>query len=251
MNPGLVRKQLIGMPMPASQRGAVLFIALIVMVAMTLAAIGMMRSIDTTTMIAGNLAFKQTTIHAGDVGIDEGYKWLMTVQQNNPVLLTTNQSANNCTVVSNPGNATCQGGIADAAPAYWASVEACEINNSCVGRQWWSDIGNWYEGQGSGVHVYPPDAIADDVTKVPPREIIINDPNGNRIATVRFLIHRMCDTGNNCQSLSNSAALAGNSEIADSPVYTISSVLYRITSRTEGFRGAVSYAQAFVRLPGN
>lgn len=42
-----------------SQRGVVLFIALIVLVAMTLAGIALVRSVDTANVISGNLAFKQ------------------------------------------------------------------------------------------------------------------------------------------------------------------------------------------------
>lgn len=59
------------------QRGVVLFIALIVLVAMTLAGIGMVRSVDTGNVIAGNLAFKQATLNASDRGIEAGYQWLL------------------------------------------------------------------------------------------------------------------------------------------------------------------------------
>jgi hypothetical protein len=44
------------------QRGVVLFIALIVMVVMTLAAIALFRSMDTTNQAVGNLAFRQSSI---------------------------------------------------------------------------------------------------------------------------------------------------------------------------------------------
>ena len=63
--------------LPSQGRGAVLFIALIVLVAMTLAGIAIMRSVDTTTLIAGNLAFKQGTIQSSDNGIETAFQWLM------------------------------------------------------------------------------------------------------------------------------------------------------------------------------
>lgn len=72
------------------QRGTVLFIALIVLVAMTLAGIAIMRSVDTATLIAGNLAFKQGTIQASDSGIEQGYQWLLA---NRAVLANTNLGA--------------------------------------------------------------------------------------------------------------------------------------------------------------
>jgi Tfp pilus assembly protein PilX len=52
------------------QQGVVLFIALIVLVALTLAGIALVRSVDTSNVIAGNLAFKQGTLQAADVGIE-------------------------------------------------------------------------------------------------------------------------------------------------------------------------------------
>jgi type IV pilus assembly protein PilX len=61
----------------SAQRGVVLFIALIVLVAMTLAGIGMMRSVDTNNLIAGNLAFKNAAASAGDAAIEAARNWVM------------------------------------------------------------------------------------------------------------------------------------------------------------------------------
>jgi Tfp pilus assembly protein PilX len=63
--------------LPSRARGAVLFIALIVLVAMTLAGIAIMRSVDTATLIAGNLAFKQGTVQSSDNGVEQAYQWLL------------------------------------------------------------------------------------------------------------------------------------------------------------------------------
>ena len=52
-------------------RGVVLFIALIVMVAMSLAAIALMRSVDTTSAVIGNLAFRQASILPANYGIED------------------------------------------------------------------------------------------------------------------------------------------------------------------------------------
>src|SRR6185295_17298658 len=60
-----------------AQRGVVLFIALIVLVAMTLAGIAMMRSVDTNNLIAGNLAFKNAASSAGDAAIEVARNWVM------------------------------------------------------------------------------------------------------------------------------------------------------------------------------
>jgi Tfp pilus assembly protein PilX len=61
---------------PKQQRGVVLMIALIMLVAMTLAGIALVRSVDTTNIIAGNLAFKQSATNSGDVGTETALAWL-------------------------------------------------------------------------------------------------------------------------------------------------------------------------------
>jgi type IV pilus assembly protein PilX len=62
--------------LPARQRGVMLIIALIVLVAMTMAGIAMMRSVDTATIVAGNIAYKQSTISGADQGLQAAYFWL-------------------------------------------------------------------------------------------------------------------------------------------------------------------------------
>jgi hypothetical protein len=58
------------------QRGVVLFFALVALVAMSLAAVALIRSVDTSTIIAGNLAFKQSATIGGDAGIEAAVTWL-------------------------------------------------------------------------------------------------------------------------------------------------------------------------------
>jgi Tfp pilus assembly protein PilX len=58
------------------QRGVVLIIALIVLIAMTLAGIGLVRSVDTGNLVAGNLAFKQSLALAGDAANEGAIAWL-------------------------------------------------------------------------------------------------------------------------------------------------------------------------------
>lgn len=74
------------------QRGVVLVIALIVLVAMTLAGIALVRSVDTATIIAGNLAFQQAATQSGDGGVESAVAWLET--NNNGVTLNTDSNSN-------------------------------------------------------------------------------------------------------------------------------------------------------------
>src|SRR5256885_15968678 len=64
------------LPMRCRQRGVTLFIALIVLVAMTMAAVAMMRSVDTATVVAGNIGFRQSAVNAADQGVQAAYAWL-------------------------------------------------------------------------------------------------------------------------------------------------------------------------------
>ena len=59
------------------QRGVVLLIALIVLVAMTLAGIGMMRSIDAGTLVAGNIGFREAAVATADTGVESARAWLI------------------------------------------------------------------------------------------------------------------------------------------------------------------------------
>ena len=64
-----------------AQRGVILFVALIVLVAMSLAGIALMRSVDTNVLIAGNLAFRQGATLAGDFAFEDpkdgARQWLL------------------------------------------------------------------------------------------------------------------------------------------------------------------------------
>lgn len=66
-----LKPSLLKTALPARQRGVVLFVALIVMVALSLAAIALIRSVDTTTTVIGNLAFRQASILPANMAVEE------------------------------------------------------------------------------------------------------------------------------------------------------------------------------------
>lgn len=111
------------------QRGVSLFIALIVLVGMTLTGIGLMRSVDTNTVISGNLAFKQSTVQAADQGIETAYQWL----------------------VANAGSAVLNN--TDSAAGYSSSHPATEPD--------WNDPDSW-----DGAVTLQPDAAGNAVSYV-------------------------------------------------------------------------------------
>ncbi len=77
------------MPPRSRQGGVVLFIALIVLVMMTLAGISLMRSTYTGNLIAGNLAFQQSAVGSADRGVETAIAWL---QAQTPTTLYTTRT---------------------------------------------------------------------------------------------------------------------------------------------------------------
>ena len=61
---------------PAKEQGVVLFIALIVLVVMSLIGISMIRQGSSSQMIVGNLAFKEGAEAAADFGVERARAWL-------------------------------------------------------------------------------------------------------------------------------------------------------------------------------
>lgn len=217
------------------QRGVVLLIALIILIAMTLAGIGMMRSVDTGNLAAGNLAFRQATGNAGDAGMNVGFDALAAVANSgngaDKIILNFN-NGQPC-----PGGVSvglCSGGNINV-PGYFSTpLLACEVTRTCPVASdyaWWTVDANW--------------ANAPSVT--------VNDPNGGTIATVSYLVHRMCQApglgpsaaGQLCQTYTQPETGCSKTQLLPC---TSTSVFYRITSRSVGARNTVSYAQTLVLI---
>jgi type IV pilus assembly protein PilX len=57
----------------ARERGVVLVISLIILVALSLAGLALVRSTDTTNVISGNMAFRAAAVQAVDVGVEDAF----------------------------------------------------------------------------------------------------------------------------------------------------------------------------------
>ena len=68
------------------QRGSVLLFTLIAVVAMTLAALLLIRSVDTNTLISGNLAFRQAATTSADAGVQFAVDELLKIENANKAL---------------------------------------------------------------------------------------------------------------------------------------------------------------------
>lgn len=96
-----------------AQRGVILVIALIVLVAMSLAAIALTRSVDVGTIGAGNLAFKQSALSATDRGITMAFNKFVA-----PSATCTAADCGALTGVSADANSTTH--------AYFATIQATD-----------------------------------------------------------------------------------------------------------------------------
>lgn len=124
---------MIDKPCAHTQRGVVLFFALVALVAMSLAAVALIRSVDTSTLIAGNLAFRQSTTSAGDAGIDAAMGWLTGIQAANSglnVLLDATHPFNVTDLATRPGYHSSAGTLNLFADTTWNDTDS---NNMLAG----------------------------------------------------------------------------------------------------------------------
>jgi Tfp pilus assembly protein PilX len=73
--------------LPRRQDGIVLMVALIMLVAMSLAGVALMRSVETAVMVAGNFAFKESAVLSTDQGVQVAATWVGTTNKNSPATL--------------------------------------------------------------------------------------------------------------------------------------------------------------------
>lgn len=199
-----------------TQRGVVLFIALLVMVALSLAGIALIRSADTATVVAGNLAFKQSAVNAVDRSIEQAVKALF-----DP---TPDPALSNPDITNK---------LADlAAQNYFACVQAagggCLPVNSPI-----PEIPT----------VLTTRTLAETLTPLVPEDDAKNKSY--------YVIERMCANagpaiGSNC-NLSATALGADAGTQHYEGLVRPGDAYYRVTVRVEGPRNTVAYAQAILR----
>lgn len=205
------------------QSGVMLLIALIVLVALSMAGIAMMRSVDTSTMVAGNIGFRQSAVNAADQGVQAGYGWVQAQ--------TTGSALNN----DAPTN------------GYYSSVPAGETPD------WYTNPAVWTNApacNGTTNSASACSSFAAGGTSV--------DLAGN---TISYVVHRLCPVPNcapdaSCGGVTNvcgesisGVTLSGEGMDQSSPNYFTSppSVHYRVTVRAVGPRNSIAYIQTLMR----
>jgi len=200
----------------AKQRGVVLFFALISLLAIMLAAVALVRSVDTSTLIAGNLAFRQAATTSGDGGTEAALNWLFTTETANSAKNVYNDS-------------THAFNVDNAAAGYYSHINLGINLTDGTGIQWTS---------------------ADSALVLPDPD---SSGNSTRYVIQRMCRNAAIIQGNECLfsgPLQNTNGMniplpqevckgAGCPAAGQTPQI-------RITSRTTGPRNTISYVQAFV-----
>jgi Tfp pilus assembly protein PilX len=208
------------------QRGISLIVVLIGLVIISFAAVALLRSTDTSTLVAGNLSFKKAALASGDAGTEAAIKWL------------SDNAAGN-TLFSDGG-----------AKGYYAtSRDACDLTGSRTPNVADDDV-DWKSAGAKpncnmvGVKTTPAGVEAG--------------------YTVRYVINRMCNAeGDPTSALSASGtamicsgadAAGGGASTQVGPTYArrpfsgSAQAYYRITTQVTGPRDTVRYVQAFVAM---
>lgn len=202
---------------PARQRGVVLMISLIILVVMTLGGIALMRSISTTGLISGNLAFQQAATRTGEAGTEAAIGNVL-------LALPASDLWTDKLAVGYVASTPAAGNPADW-DAYWRTT----INPNPVAPPT------------SGT------ACADRACTLP------RDAAGN-VAT--YTIQRLCQTAGDpketptgCSNTRREAPQEGGKLDPNSPpVLLPTQYYYRVTTRVVGPRNTTSYIQTIIAL---
>lgn len=210
----------------SSQRGASLLFALVSLLVLCLAAVGLVRSVDTGTIIAGNFGFKRDAIISSSVASQQAVSWLYTQT-------TTNGAALDYDIP---------------ASGYFASSkDDLDPTGNLTSSSSKLQVVNW-DGSCQGI---PSGNYAScDVTPVSG-----NSVNGN---TVQWVITRLCDTegpaglSNLCtkpavvslSTASERGSVGAGGRISGSTA----TPYYRIVTRVGGGHNTVSYTETIVHF---
>jgi type IV pilus assembly protein PilX len=195
---------------PRSEAGVVLFVALIAMVILSLAGVALVRSVDSSTAVAGNLAFRQASIAPVNQAIEEAMNLLF--KKPIPVLTSTV--------------------LPDAANAYYSSLQAGEKPNGVPLVL----SGNYATMKAAYTAAGLPAPTVDAVTKFEIRKVIERICNADNAATIEH-----------CDLLPPKVSPGGtDNEVKRIPLPPIPH--FRVTVRVDlPGTNTTTYAQAFVR----
>ncbi len=198
-----------------SQQGLVLFFTLVTLLAISLAAVTLIRSVDTSTLVAGNLVFKRSATISADAGMEAAISWLVTQEAANStinVLTNPNHPFNRTNLNSRPGyHSNADPALNLLADETWNATNSVSLGTDASGNT------VRYIIQRMCRLANQPTAYAD---------CLFSGTSESNSGQSILLPQEVC-SGPGCPTAGQSAQI-------------------RITARAEGPRNTVSYIQAFV-----
>lgn len=201
---------------PFKQRGIVLFMALIALVVMSLAAVALIRSVDTNTVIAGNLSLKQSALVSSDRGVETALGWIEAKAIANPADLDVNSAAN-------------------AADGYYATYLTPNLDDPAV-----------LKADATWVAAASADATGSGIA---------SGTESASQNNIRYIVQRMCrkavpPTVDECL-FGDTEVGTGSKGVKDATeagaiLSAKQSPMYRVTLRVDGPKNTISYTQTYV-----
>lgn len=217
--------------LPVAERGVVLLISLMILVALSLAAIALVRSVDTTNVIAGNLAFQKSATISGDAGTEAALKTLVDLKTAQKLDQDDASKAYTATAVD----------------AVYTSLAGGPINARAWEDYWWASIQKNKNLTNNAVTAKVCGAGGGPVCTLP------TDLAGN---TVSYTIQRLCTRAEPPENASNECVRVnlpggdprGNFDSPSPEMQPLKQQAYRITTRIVGPRNTISFIQAILAI---
>lgn len=206
------------------QRGLALLVALLVLVAMSIAGIALVRSVDTASLIAGNIAFRQGATLAGDAGIEAARTYLLggvttsalENDQSGSGYYATRQDLLDLTGNRTPG--------VDSDNVQWPDTSGNGPSPACLANP---------DSAGNRV-CYIVNRMCRDVGPITPENCSAAPPSTRSFANSKGIV-------------TAEVSYKGRDPTLESTTMT-SSAYYRVTVRIAGPRNNVSFVQAFLLI---
>lgn len=198
-------------PVRMRQQGVVMIVALLLLGALTLAGVALVRSVSTSNVVAGNLAFRQASTRSADQGIETAIAWI----GGQPAATLYDNATGN---------------------AYLASR-----TDPPAGTSWATFFDTTLTATGA-VQTMAPDAAGNTVSYVIQRLCSGVGAPGDVDCAQQPKSRSTCSQGSSCSGGGDSMLGAGGR----GPSAMAVPVYYRITARSDGPRSTRSYVQAIV-----
>lgn len=113
---------------PSAQKGYMLVLVLVALVAMMISGVALVRSMDTSQLVAGNLASRNATVNSADAGVQAAVAWIQANASNG--VLNSDSAAS--------GYYSYGADQAWTTSSFWSQCTACSFTDNANNQVSWS-----------------------------------------------------------------------------------------------------------------